>query len=92
MAKRNSPETDPILLFWNAPDDALLPPHVIAEVRGVSTALLDRERWQGVGPPYRKVNGRILYHKGGTRVWLEAFPIRPEGARPKADTQPEAST
>jgi hypothetical protein len=90
MAKRDSPEADLILLFWSAPDEAHLPPEVLAAARNVTTSLLDRERWQGIGPPYRKVNGRVLYHAGGSRAWMKEFPVQPDGARLKADTQPAA--
>ena len=39
-------EQDPIILFWTAPDEALFAPSVIAAVRNVTPALLERERWE----------------------------------------------
>jgi hypothetical protein len=53
-------EGDPIILFWTAPDEALFPSPVIARVRAVSVALLERERWQNSGPPYVKIGARVL--------------------------------
>jgi hypothetical protein len=43
-------EQNPIILFWTAPDEALFAPSVIAAVRNVTPALLERERWQRSGP------------------------------------------
>ena len=62
---------DPILVFWNAPNEALFPSDVIAKVRNVSVALLERERWQNDGPKYRKIRGRVLYRKGDVLAWMD---------------------
>jgi hypothetical protein len=80
---------NPILVFWSAPDEALFAPGTIAKVRNVSTSLLDRERWLGTGPKYRKVRGRVLYRKGDVLAWMDEVSEQPEGAKPKADARAE---
>jgi hypothetical protein len=80
---------NPILVFWSAPDEALFAPETIAKVRHVSTSLLDRERWLGTGPQYRKIRGRVLYRKGDVLAWMDEVAEQPEGTRPKADTRAE---
>ena len=64
-------ERDPILVFWTAPDEALFPPPVIAAVRNVSVALLDRERWQNTGTKSLKLGGRVLYRKAAVLDWIK---------------------
>jgi hypothetical protein len=83
-------ENNPILVFWAAPNEALFPSNVVADVRGVSVALLERERWLGNGPPYRKIRGRVLYRKGDVLAWMDEVAEQPERTRPKADARTEA--
>jgi hypothetical protein len=64
--------TDPFLLFWTAPDEALFPSPVIALVRNVSVALLERERWRQTGPRSVKLSGRVLYRKRDVLDWIQA--------------------
>jgi hypothetical protein len=64
-------EGDPIILFWTAPDHALFPSSVIARVRHVSIALLERERWQNSGPKYIKLGARVLYRKASVLDWIK---------------------
>ena len=64
-------EQDPIILFWTAPDEALFAPSVIAAVRSVTPALLERERWQRTGPKHLKLVGRVLYRKADVLQWIE---------------------
>jgi len=82
--------TDPIVSFWTSPPEALFPSPVIAQVRNVSVALLERERWLGNGPPYRKIRGRVLYRKGDVQAWMDEVAEQPEGTRPEADARTEA--
>jgi hypothetical protein len=63
--------TDPLLLFWTAPAEALFPSPVIARVRNVSIALLERERWRQTGPRSIKLGGRVLYRKRDVLDWIE---------------------
>jgi hypothetical protein len=44
---------------------------VIAAVRNVSPALLERERWQRTGPKHLKLVGRVLYRKADVLQWIE---------------------
>jgi hypothetical protein len=64
-------EQNPIILFWTAPDAALFAPSVIAAVRNVTPALLERERWQRTGPKHLKLVGRVLYRKADVLQWIE---------------------
>jgi len=73
--------TDPVLTFWASPPEALFPSPVVAAVRNVSVALLERERWLGNGPPYRKIRGRVLYRKGDLLSWMDEVTEQPEGAK-----------
>ena len=63
-------ELNPVILFWTAPDEALFPSSVIASVRNVSVALLERERWQNTGPTSIKLGGRVLYRKAAVLDWI----------------------
>jgi hypothetical protein len=63
---------------------------VVAQVRNVSVALLERERWLGTGPKYRKIRGRVLYRKADVLAWMDEVAEQPEGTKPKADAQAEA--
>jgi hypothetical protein len=58
---------DDLFTFWTAPDDALFATPVIALVRSVSVALLERERLLGAGPKYRV---RVLYRKADVLEWI----------------------
>ena len=64
-------EADPIIIFWTAPNEALFPSNVIAKVRHVSVALLERERWQNSGPKYIKIGARVLYRKAAVLDWIK---------------------
>jgi hypothetical protein len=63
--------SDPIIVFWTAPPEALFPSSVVAKVRNVSVALLERERWQHNGPKSIKLGGRVLYRKSDVLAWIE---------------------
>ena len=62
-----SSANDDLFTFWTAPDDALFATPVIALVRSVSVALLERERLLGAGPKYRV---RVLYRKADVLEWI----------------------
>jgi hypothetical protein len=32
---------------------------------------LENMRWQGTGPPFRKIGGRVFYHRGDLKKWFE---------------------
>jgi hypothetical protein len=66
-------EHDPIILFWTAPGEALFPSSVIASVRSVSVALLERERWQNTGPKFLKLGARVLYGKSAVLEWIKQY-------------------
>ena len=62
-----SSANDDLFTFWTAPDDALFATPVIALVRSVSVALLERERSLGTGPKYCV---RVLYRKADVLEWI----------------------
>lgn len=57
--------------FWAAPTSAFFGQVTIAIVCDCSTATLESNRWRGIGIPYRKVTGRVLYRKCDVVAWLE---------------------
>ena len=57
--------------FWAAPVSAFFGQVTIAAVCDCSTATLESNRWRGIGIPYRKVTGRVLYRKCDVVAWLE---------------------
>jgi hypothetical protein len=57
--------------FWAAPMFAFFGQVTIAIVCDCSTATLESNRWRGMGIPYRKVSGRVLYRKCDVVQWLE---------------------
>jgi hypothetical protein len=65
-----SSTNDDLFTFWTAPDDALFATPVIARVRNVPVALLEREHSLGTGPKYRKVSVRVLYRKADVLEWI----------------------
>jgi hypothetical protein len=62
-----SSANDDLFTFWTAPDDALFATSVIARVRSVPVALLERERLLRTGPKYRV---RVLYRKADVLEWI----------------------
>jgi DNA-binding transcriptional MerR regulator len=43
-----------------------------AELLGLSPRTIDRWRWTGEGPPYRKHGGRVLYAREDLLAWSAA--------------------
>jgi hypothetical protein len=66
-----SSANDDLFSFWTAPEDALFATPVIALVRNVSVASLERERLLGTGPKYRV---RVLYRKADVLEWIVQQP------------------
>jgi hypothetical protein len=62
---------DDFFTFWTAPEDALFATPVIARVRSISVASLERERWLKTGPKYLKIGGRIPYRKADVLTWIQ---------------------
>jgi hypothetical protein len=58
------------LLFWRSPGEALFAPDVIACIRNVGVANLERERQKNIGPKYLKVGNRVLYRKSDVLEWI----------------------
>lgn len=64
-------------VFWAAPDQALFDQEVIADVRGCSTAKLERERWMGVGPRFFKDGRHCRYKKADVVKFLNRRAVGP---------------
>jgi len=67
--------TDLVQIFWGAPIEALFGQETIAAVINKSIKTLEADRWRGVGIPYRKVGGRVLYQKQDVVNWLESHKL-----------------
>lgn len=61
-------------IYGAAPDDALLPPEVIAPVLGRdSIAALEKMRCIGEGPAFIKLNRMVRYRAGTVREYLRGL-------------------
>jgi hypothetical protein len=85
MPKRNKVQTKQELTrqFWGSPDEALHPTPVIAAVFDSSEAKLERDRWQGVGLPYVKIDGLVRYRKSDVLAQIEKSAVTPTPAAPR---------
>lgn len=63
-------DSDCINKFWAAPEQALFNQKAIAKVLCCSTAWLERGRWAGYGPVFRKIGRRVIYTKHDVVDWL----------------------
>ena len=64
-----------VKIFWTAPIEAFFGQETIAYVSNKSNKTLESDRWRGVGIPYRKVSGRVLYQKRDVINWLESHAL-----------------
>jgi hypothetical protein len=54
-------------------DDEFVPPTIVTEITGISTAALAQLRHRGQGPCYYKPTARIvLYKRSEVLAWVEA--------------------
>lgn len=56
--------------FFKANENSLFNDKTIAIVLSCSTRKLQNERWQGVGIPYKKIGGKVLYEKKEVMKWI----------------------
>lgn len=64
-----------VQIFWAAPIEAFFGQETIAPVTNKSIKTLECDRWRGLGIPYRKVGGRVLYQKRDVVGWLESHAL-----------------
>ncbi|STX37479.1 helix-turn-helix domain-containing protein [Legionella feeleii] len=57
--------------FESAPDSMLFNQNTLAAILDCSTQLLERNRWAGVGVPYIKIGGKVLYRKSDVLAFLQ---------------------
>ena len=64
--------------FAAAPDYALFKQPTIAAIRDCSEATIERDRWEGCGVPFVRVEGtsQIRYRKSDTLEWLKIHKSR----------------
>ena len=62
-------------IFWAAALDAFFGQETIAPVTNKSLKTLECDRWRGIGIPYRKIGGRVLYQKRDVIHWLESHAL-----------------
>jgi hypothetical protein len=53
----------------------------VAAIRRKSEPALAEERKRGIGPPYIRDNGRILYPEDAVYAWLEARRVETDQSR-----------
>lgn len=69
------PNNELVQVFWSAPMEAFFGQDTIAPVTNKSIKTLESDRWRGLGIPYRKVGGRVLYRKQDVISWLEGHEL-----------------
>jgi predicted DNA-binding transcriptional regulator AlpA len=52
-----------------------------AEMYRLKKHTLENMRWQGTGPPFRKIGGRVFYHRADLKQWLEQTRRRSSSGR-----------
>jgi hypothetical protein len=57
--------------FESAPDSMLFNQNTLAAILDCSTQLLERNRWAGLGVPYIKIGGKVLYRKSDVQTFLK---------------------
>jgi hypothetical protein len=69
------PDNELVDIFWTSSLEAFFGQETIAPVTNRSIKTLECERWRGLGIPYRKVGGRVLYQKRDVINWLESHAL-----------------
>lgn len=73
MTTQAPDRTKALAEFDSAPDASLFNQIVIAQVRGCSTATLERDRWAGGGIPFIKIGRAVKYRKSDVLAWLAQY-------------------
>ena len=73
--KPKKSETELVEIFWASAIEAFFGQETIAPVTNKSIKTLECDRWRGVGIPYRKISGRVLYKKRDVISWLESHAL-----------------
>ncbi|MBT2748288.1 MULTISPECIES: helix-turn-helix domain-containing protein [unclassified Lysobacter] len=78
-------QTELSLLFWAAPDAAMLDRRTAAAGLGYTVAWLEAVAARGAGPAYTRIGRRVRYRKADVLAWLarhgERVTPSDEGAR-----------
>ncbi len=57
-------------------DGVLLNQKEAAKILQKSTAWMERSRWDGSGPPYRKIGRHVRYPKDALLEWIAGHPLQ----------------
>jgi hypothetical protein len=52
-----------------------------AEMYRLKKHTLENMRWQGTGPPFHKIGGRVFYHRSDLKEWFEQTRRRSSSGR-----------
>jgi hypothetical protein len=75
LAKTSKPKRNVDLASIPTVPFAWVDEHVYAAIRGCSVKVVQRERQEGIGCPYKKINGRtVRYRMGEIMAFLERQP------------------
>lgn len=61
-------------------DRKLINTQQAAELLGLKRRTLEDWRWQGKGPDYIPIGGRVMYDPEALQRWLDANTVRPAAA------------
>lgn len=73
--KSKKTDIELVNIFWTSAIEAFFGQESIAPVTNKSIKTLECDRWRGIGIPYRKVGGRVLYRKTDVVSWLEGHEL-----------------
>jgi hypothetical protein len=73
MNKNKTSPAEVLALFWTAPNNALFNQNDAAIVLSRSTAFLERHRWSGGGPEFKKFGTSVRYEKQAIIDYLNLF-------------------
>ena len=60
----------------NNTTEVLMTQQEVAKVLKKSTAWLERSRWNGSGPPYRKIGRHVRYPSSALQAWINGHPLQ----------------
>lgn len=73
--KPKKSDSELVQAFWYAPIEAFFRQETVAAVTSESVKTLECNRWRGIGIPFRKIGGRVLYRKEDIVTYLEGHKL-----------------
>jgi hypothetical protein len=71
MKKKELNISETLNIFWAAPEMALFDQNVVSVILQRSTSSLERDRFVGIGVPFKRVGRLIRYAKQDVLIWLQ---------------------